>query len=409
MNLVFLAPFAYAPKATVSARMLPMAAALVRRGHAVTLLIPPYDGPADSARAWTDQGVRLENLRLPQSPIPTYRLLALSRGLARRTRQLRPDIVHVFKPIGPAALAMWLLHQSKISNLQSPVLVDNDDWEGPGGWLDVNPYPALQKRVMAWQEVWCLRHARAVTCASNALHERTQSITGGSTPILTLPNGPANPLREQVARAEAQREELRARFGWTALPIAIYSGTVPFGHDMDIAVRAVRDALSRHPDLKWVIVATGDGLPSLRAAIDQAGITAAVEWHGFMPHEQLVERLVAADVALYPYRDSNINRAKCSGKVIDYMACARPMVVSDVGMNRVYIEDNRSGLLTPPGDGEAFSAALCALLDAPTHAARLGRAAQQRLWERFSWEDRIVELEALYESLTQPAARASHS
>jgi len=62
MHVVYLAPFAYAPKATVSARMMPMAAALVRRGHRVTILIPPYDNPAESGRLWVHEGVQVENM-----------------------------------------------------------------------------------------------------------------------------------------------------------------------------------------------------------------------------------------------------------------------------------------------------------------------------------------------------------
>jgi glycosyltransferase involved in cell wall biosynthesis len=295
---------------------------------------------------------------------------------------------------------MWLLYLRG----ERRFVVDNDDWEGHGGWLDVNPYPALQKRVMAWQEVWCLRHARVVTCASDELYTRTRSITGPQSPVTVIPNGPNAVLQSQVAQAEARRRELRTQFGWTDGPVVIYSGTIPLKHDMDIAVAAVREALSMHANLKWVIVATGDGLPSLHATIQNAGIGQATEIHGFMPHEQLVERLVAADVAIYPYRDTNINRAKCSGKVIDYMACGAPMVLSDVGMNRVYVEDGRSGLLTPPGDATAFCAALLQLLDNRDLAGELGRAAQQRLWEHFDLSKRAGELEKLY---MRVAGRAS--
>ncbi len=115
-----------------------------------------------------------------------------------------------------------------------------------------------------------------------------------------------------------------------------------------------------------------------------------------MPHAQLVERLVAADVAVYPYRDTNINRAKCSGKVMDYMACGLPMVVNDVGMNRVYVEHERSGLLTPPGNADAFAAAMQRLVGAPELAARLGIAAQQRIWDMFGWDGRVGVLEKAY-------------
>jgi len=137
-------------------------------------------------------------------------------------------------------------------------------------------------------------------------------------------------------------------------------------------------------------------LPTLRESVSEAGLDNMVEWHSFMPHAQLVERLVAADVALYPYRDTNINRAKCSGKVIDYMACAKPMVVSDVGMNRVYLENGMSGRLTPPGDAEAFASALQELLASPEAAERMGRAAQTHLWQHFGWEARVSELERIY-------------
>ena len=405
--------------------MLPMATALVRRGHTVTILMPPYDNPTDSGKVWDYEGVRLENMQLNPAPsqLPLARsawdagqYLWLARQMAQRVTQLQPDVLHVFKPVGPGALALWLLWQQSTRLIQpkpitAPIIVDNDDWEGAGGWLDVNPYPAPQKAVMAWQERWVLRHAHIITCASDVLQARSHQIIrqfepltfGPVTPIAVLPNGPDESLRAQVAQAETHRSTLRTSFGWRDEPVLIYAGTVPHGHDMDMAVAALRANIAQHSHLRWVIVASGDGLPSLRQSIERAGIAQQVEWHSFMPHAELINYLVAADIALYPYRDNNINRAKCSGKVIDYMACAKPMVVSDVGMNRIYLEDGVSGLLTPPGDMAAFGAALSQLLQSPELATRMGRAAQTRLWQTFGWEQRIATLERLYAGVNKDA------
>jgi glycosyltransferase involved in cell wall biosynthesis len=400
MKLVFFAPFAFSPKATVSARMLPIASALARRGHQVHILIPPYDNPEDSGRIWKTGDVPITNMSVPSNNGAGARcMLSLARQMAQHTQRLQPDLIHVFKPIGPGALAMmWLYLQG-----ERRWVVDNDDWEGRGGWLDVNPYPALMKRVLAWQEPWALRHARVVTCASATLQQRTQELVSSSpipaaTPL--FPNGPDESLRAEVIQAEQQREALRRQFGYGADPVLIYAGTVPLNHDLDIAIQAVRQALEQHPHLRWVIVASGDGLPALKASVAEAGIAHAVEYHAFMPHARLIERLVAADMALYPYRDTNINRAKCSGKVIDYMACAKPMVLSDVGMNRVYVQHGRSGLLTAPGDSASFTAALLQLLDQPHFAQLLGRAAQQRIWAQFGWDARIAELEDYYQRVS---------
>lgn len=395
MNIVHLAPFAFSPKATVSARILPMAAALARRGHAVTVLIPPYDNPADDGKCWERDGVRVENVSGTGGQKPGVGLyVRLAHRLADRARALNPDVIHVFKPVGVAALAMWLL-TFQPSTRKPRLILDNDDWEGRGGWLDVNPYPPAQKLFMQWQERWALRAASHVTCASEVLVERTRQFRAArrrsADDIHFLPNGPDEAMRVQVAQAQSRREALRAQFGWRQ-PIAIYAGTIPLNHDLDIAVRA----LQRLPNARWVIVATGDGIASLRQAIASAGIADRVEWHNFIPHAQLVARLVAADIAIYPYRDTNINRAKCSGKVMDYMACGKPMVVSDVGMNRVYVAHERSGLLTPPGDADAFYAAMKRLLDEPAFAEQLGRAAQQRLWTQFGWTERIGALERIY-------------
>jgi glycosyltransferase involved in cell wall biosynthesis len=396
MNLLFIAPFALSPKATVSARMLPMADALVYRGHTVTILIPPYDNPADSGRQWSDQGVHLENLSVDKGAITAVGLGKLGLQLARRALALQPDAIHVFKPVGPGALAMLLLYKRGDRNL----ILDNDDWEGTGGWLDINPYSPIQKAIMSWQEKWCIAHAAAVTCASDTLASRSVALGHSLETITVMPNGPAHAMREQVGAASSRRNVLRTQFGWENQHILIYAGTVPLNHDLDIAIHSVSKARRTTPAIRWAIVASGDGLPSLKTAVTQAGLDDIVEYHAFMPHDKLVERLVAADIALYPYRDTNINRAKCSGKVVDYMACGLPVVVSDVGMNATYIENGRTGLLTEPGNASAFTSALVHLLAAPDDATSMGQAGRQRIWERFGWEQRIGELESIYRSVS---------
>jgi glycosyltransferase involved in cell wall biosynthesis len=329
----------------------------------------------------------MENMRVRHTtPLRQYGDMA--RQLAQRARDLKPDAVHVFKPIGVSALAMQL------GLGKANVVLDNDDWEGAGGWADINPYSPMQRRFFIWQEARCLRKAPAVTCASETLVERTAQFRGTRDHIHLFPNGPDETMREQVAAAQARRDTLRAEFGWRG-PVVIYAGTIPLNHDLDMVVQSIKH-LAIQDDLKWVIIATGDGIPSLKRALADAGIADRVEWHGFMPHDRLIDYLVAADAAVYPYRNTPINRAKCSGKVMDYMACGLPMVVSDVGMNRVYLEDGVSGLLTPAGDAAAFGMAMRRLLDNRPFAASLGQAAQERIWQQFGWDERVARLEVIY-------------
>ncbi len=103
MNIVMIGPFAFKPKSTVSARALLIGQALVKRGHRVTILLPPYDNLDESGRTWTQEGVSLENMILPRDD--TWRRITVPVRMARRAVALRPDVVHVFKPIGYSGLA----------------------------------------------------------------------------------------------------------------------------------------------------------------------------------------------------------------------------------------------------------------------------------------------------------------
>ena len=86
--------------------------------------------------------------------------------------------------------------------------------------------------------------------------------------------------------------------------------------------------------------------PELEALAVRLGLQDRVIFAGPVPQEEVLIWLAAADVTLNPYRDSLVNRAKCAGKLIDYMAAAKPVVAAALGQNVEYLEDGVSGILT---------------------------------------------------------------
>lgn len=88
---------------------------------------------------------------------------------------------------------------------------------------------------------------------------------------------------------------------------------------------ALKAVLSRHPD--WTLEVVSNAPPSF------PGIEPA-RWR-FVPWtaEAEVERVQGFGVGLMPLDDGPWTRGKCSFKMIQYMACGIPVVVSPVGMN----------------------------------------------------------------------------
>jgi glycosyltransferase involved in cell wall biosynthesis len=390
LNIVMIGPFAFTPKGTVSVRAFFIARALVRRGHRVTVLMPPYDNLDDSGEIWERAGVRLENMPLRRND--AWHQLIVPARMARRAVQVGPDVIHVFKPIGYSGLAGAYLHWFS----RRPLVLDIDDWEGTGGWNDVNPYPALWKRFFGWQERWLARRAGAVTVASHTLQTQVWGFGVDPARVVYLPNGPDAGWRVRAEVSQEQKRTLRAKLGIGDEPFALYLGTVPLGSDLDLALDALASLGDQLPRVWLVIAGTGDGLPALRAHAQAAGVADRTLFPGWIEPEQVPVYLAAADVIVNPYRDTLINRAKCAGKVVSAMALGKVVVTSRVGENLAYIEHGRSGLLAAPGDAADLARWLLAVLSDRAWAEELGHAARQRIWERFDWDTRVVEVEQAY-------------
>ncbi len=390
MHIVMIGPFGLRPRSTMRVRALPLACALAARGHRLTLLLPPWQNPEDAGRTWTEEGVRVENVPLPSGP-PGWFHLQLTAVLVRRAQAHRPDIIHLFKPKAYAGLAhLGLRRWAKRHHI--PLIVDSDDWEGPGGWNTLAPYPAPLRTFFTWQERWGLRHADALTLASRALQTLTWAM--GIPPHRTfyLPNGfipfpmpPKPPASRPTLLLYTRFFEFSLTRLWHIL-------------------RAVRERVA----VRTLVVGRGffGEERRLLTLARQAGwrtITRPAPlaegdlvYAGYIEREDLPAYLAAADVALYPFEDTLINRTKCPVKLLELLAAGIPVVGEAVGEVRETIRHGETGLLIPPADDAAMVEALVALLRDPAYRHTLGQQAAADMRERRSWEILAPKAEAAY-------------
>jgi phosphoheptose isomerase len=84
---------------------------------------------------------------------------------------------------------------------------------------------------------------------------------------------------------------------------------------------------------------------------------------------------------------------------LEAMACARPVVGSDVGGLKYSIVDGQTGYLIPPDDPPALAERLHMLLSGPEAAEAMGRRGLQRVRERFTWDRVAAEVALEYQRL----------
>ncbi len=393
MRIVMVAPFAFRPKATVNARTFPMAQALVDRGHQVRILVPPYDHPAESGQDVQRRGVRISSLRLKRVHALTPLLAA--RRMASLALEERADVVHVFKPVGYAALTGMML--SLFADI--PLVTDSDDWEGTGGWNSINPYPWHWRRIFDFQERWLPRHSQAVTVASRTLETQMWGLGVSPDRVFYVPNCPSPEFAAWRARVQDDdRARVRGVLGIGDAPMAIYVGHITRGDDLDLAIEAFAVLRQTLESARLVMVGTGDGLQDLRTLVEERDLGGTVLFAGWVDHSEVPSYLAAADAAIYPYRDSLVHRAKCSIKILEYMAMGKAIVTHRVGQNTEYLESGRSGILAEPGSVSEFAAGLYKVLTDRVLAEKLGTEAKSRIEHSFSWQRRVVDVEQAYET-----------
>ena len=129
--------------------------------------------------------------------------------------------------------------------------------------------------------------------------------------------------------------------------------------------------------------------------------------------EGLIEWLGARDDMPAVYANSNIvclpsTYGEGVPKVlIEAAACARACVASDAPGCREIVRDGVNGLLVPPGDIDALTAAIQRLIDDPPERLRMGAAGRQIVLDGFTLRQVIAETLALYDSLLARQRRSA--
>jgi len=386
MRIAMIGPFGLRPKGTMSVRALPMARALVARGHAVRMVLPPWDYPQDAGCRMQDAGVEIENIELPTG-VPGLFHVNTTRRLVQRALDFQPEVIHCFKPKAYAGLAAWWLWQLKrVARVKARVIIDTDDWEGAGGWNNRNPYSRTQKKMFAWQERWGLTHNDGVTVASKALQSIVWSLGARPERVMYVPNGCQE---DRISSAQSAIRNQQST-------ILLYTRFFEF--KIERVLEVLRRVAEQVPEAKLLVVGKGfNGEEDrLLAQAEAIGLRGSIEYAGWVDAAALLDYFVQANVAIYPFDDTLINRTKCSVKLIDLLSAGVPVVAEAVGQNAEYIRHNETGMLVASGDVEAMAHVVIDLLRDREKADRVGRQAAQDVKERFSWERLALDVEHIY-------------
>ncbi len=153
-------------------------------------------------------------------------------------------------------------------------------------------------------------------------------------------------------------------------PILLAVGMMRTGDKLD-SYRVLGQALASLLDRPWSLAIVGDG-PAQAQVRDLLPPDRTV-FLGALPGEALPPLLGAADLFVWPAINEAYGMA-----ILEAQAAGLPVVAGASGGVPDIVSDQTTGLLTPPGDGQAFAKAVADLLDDPARRQRMGQVAFEK-------------------------------
>ena len=131
-----------------------------------------------------------------------------------------------------------------------------------------------------------------------------------------------------------------------------------------------------------------------QAIADRLDVDDMVTFTGKIEYRHAPLYLSLGDISVAPKMSST----EGSGKLLNYMALAQPVVAYDTVVHREYLGD--LGVYVPVGDVSGFAVAISALLHDPERRACLGQKLRQRAEQQYSWRQAARQIADLYQNLT---------
>jgi glycosyltransferase involved in cell wall biosynthesis len=133
----------------------------------------------------------------------------------------------------------------------------------------------------------------------------------------------------------------------------------------------------------------------VHAIVNESQAKERVRFIGAIPHQEMVDHYRLSDVVIsIPSTDGT------PMSVLEAMACATPVVVSDIpDYDPYYIEPGETVLAAKADEIEALAEALLLLMDDRAFAERLAAEARRRVETTASYQAQMSRMEQLYQSL----------
>ena len=337
----------------------------VQHHHDVEVLVAS-DTPHDEIDQ--DEGIKV----VRAGTMFTLASTSFCRGMIRRIRASRADIIHLHMP-NPSATLAYLIVRPKaklVITYHSDIVRQK-----------------ILGRAIAPVLHAALKRAAAIITTSPQYLATSPTLQPHLDRCRVLPYG--IPIESFSQVNPAGIAAIRERFGSR---IVLSVGRLIYYKGFDVLIRAMKNVEGH-----LLIVGDGPMRAELQQLIIDQGLQDRVTLLAEVQNDEIVDYYRASDV----FALASIARSEAFGIVqLEAMACGIPVVNTALDSGVPYVSlDGQTGITVPPGDADALSGALNRLLDDPDLRAKYGQAGRERVNAEFTSEVMTRRMLKLYDEI----------
>jgi glycosyltransferase involved in cell wall biosynthesis len=154
---------------------------------------------------------------------------------------------------------------------------------------------------------------------------------------------------------------------------------------LPIVYKALKLIHDRGVRFQHTLIGDGDDRKQLLALIYELGLSSVTQWLGTLPHDRVLDYYRRADLFVLGCQvAANGDRDGIPNVFLESMAMGVPVVTTDISAIPELVENQKTGLLVPPGQPDQLADAMVRMLTDRDLRNRIIPAARQRVMQDFN-------------------------
>ena len=192
-----------------------------------------------------------------------------------------------------------------------------------------------------------------------------------------------NGVETDLFTPDVPGDDVKRELGLEGKFVVSYIGTLGLAHGLQAVMQAATELQRTFPDIQFLFVGEGADKDRLTSLVSELNLT-NVRFLLQQPRQKIPSIIRASDLCLVLLRKANVFKTVIPTKMLEFMACGRPVILGVDGQARQVIETAQAGVFIEPEDATALTLAVRQLYDDSELRQALGRNGRRHIVDHFS-------------------------